>query len=851
MMSNLYLIIHGHFYQPPRENPSIEAIERQESAAPYHDWNEKIASECYTPNAASRILDRLGRIEAIVDNYQCISFNFGPTLLNWLERKVPETYQAILAADRKSVERFSGHGNAIAQGYNHIILPLANMRDRATQIKWGLADFEFRFRRPAEAIWLPETAINTATLAALIDASIRFIILSPFQAQRVRRLNAGENETWQDVADGSIDVSRPYRCFLKTTDGKVDKTKFVDVFFYHAGLARAVGFEHILRDAKAFAQLIQQSYSPRPGSNQLISICTDGESYGHHEPFGDMALAYLLHREAPRRGFQLTNYGEFLEQNPPQWEVDLKDGPNGEGTAWSCFHGVGRWYRDCGCNANAPAGWNQKWRSPLRNALDLLRDDLIQLYEEEGSKLLRDVWAARNDYIQVVLQRDQKSVQEFLEKHGATSAIFDHQVEVLNLLEMQRNAMLMYTSCGWFFNDISGIETVQILRYAAQAISLAQSVGKDELEKKFLDQLQRAKSNLPRFRDGAHIYQTLVKPSLVPFPRIAYHFALLSSFKKYEAADSVYHFKITQHEKEKLPVATNQVTVGKVEIVSGLTFAKRIYAYVLHNCEPLDGRGDIKLIRTDADYAQLKNELISQASGRKSQFEKYLRENWTDGHFSLVDALFEEREDFFQLLFHDQLEQLYQVYQKIFTDNQRFLEILFKKGFPIPDQLKIPAQTTLSRQLLMAVNNANGHFDKAFYKRALALVDKAHAFGFELDTGEVTKIVDQALQERMERLYRKPERQTCIELVEILEIANHLKLKINEGRLQNIMLKILTEKLPPLIDKIIANHLLNSQFELVTSLVQLAYKLNFATTWYKQQLRDLEKKISDDPRYWP
>ncbi|MDZ7263895.1 MAG: DUF3536 domain-containing protein [candidate division KSB1 bacterium] len=851
MQKNLFFVIHGHFYQPPRENPSIEEIERQDSAAPYHDWNEKIAAQCYTPNAASRILDRVGRIEDIVDNYQRISFNFGPTLLSWLERKVPETYAAILTADRKSVDHFSGHGNAIAQAYNHIILPLANARDKATQIRWGLADFEFRFRRPAEAIWLPETAINAATLAALIDASIRFIILSPYQAQRVRPLNVAGNEPWQDVSDGSIDVSRSYRCFLKKADGTIDKNKSVDVFFYHAGLARAVGFEHILRDAKVFAQLIQQSYNPQSGDNQLISVCTDGESYGHHEPFGDMALAYLLHREVPRRDLRLTNYAEFLELNPPQWEVELKDGPNGEGTAWSCFHGVGRWYRDCGCHASAPAGWNQKWRTPLRTALDVLRDDLIQLYEDEGAKWLRDVWAARNDYIRVVLQRDPKTIHEFLEQHGSTTAIFDHQVEVLNLLEMQRNAMLMYTSCGWFFNDISGIETVQILRYAAQAIALAQSFGKDELEHKFLDQLKRAKSNLPQFRDGAHIYQTMVKPSLVTFPKIAYHFALLSSIKKYETADSVYHFKIEHQDKQKLTLASSQATLGKVAIVSGLTFEKYTYCYLLHDSGQLDGLGYIKFIKTDADFEQLKNELQAQAAGRKSQFEKYLRENWTDGRFSLVDALFEEREDFFQLLFHDQLEQLHQVYHKIFTDNQRLLEILFKKGFPIPAQLKIPAETTMSRELLTAVKNASNHFDKAFYKRALALVEKAHAFGFELDTSQVTNIFDQTLQERMDRLYRKPERQLCMELVEILEIANHLKLKINDGRLQNVMFKLLTEKLPPMIDQIIANHQLDTQFELVTSLVQLAYRLNFSTTIYKQQLRDIEKKISDDPRYWP
>ncbi|HEX9970722.1 MAG TPA: DUF3536 domain-containing protein, partial [bacterium] len=440
MNNNRYLTIHGHFYQPPRENPWIEAIERQDSAAPYHDWNDRIASECYTPNAGSRILDNLGRIDDIVNNYQSISFNFGPTLLSWLELHAPESYQSILNADRESVAKFSGHGNAIAQAYNHIILPLANQRDKITQIRWGLADFQHRFQRKPESIWLPETAVNYDTLAALADFSIKYIILSPFQAKRVRRLNGNETEPWLDVSDGSINTFQPYRCFLNDKNGNKDRSKYIEIFFYHGGLSRAVGFEHILHDAKKFADAIEMTYANDSDQNQLVSVGTDGESYGHHEAFGDMALAYLMKVEAPRRGLTVTNYGEFLEKNPPQWEVEIKEGPNGEGTAWSCFHGVGRWYRDCGCHTSGGPGWNQKWRRHLRQAMDKLRDDLAQFYEEKASHFFKDPWEARNDYIEVVLDRSPKNVELFLGKHAKSTSIMDGKVPALNLLELQRNA---------------------------------------------------------------------------------------------------------------------------------------------------------------------------------------------------------------------------------------------------------------------------------------------------------------------------------------------------------------------------------------------------------------------------
>jgi alpha-amylase/alpha-mannosidase (GH57 family) len=410
-----HLIIHGHFYQPPRENPWTETIERQESAAPYHDWNDRIANECYLPNSLSRRLDDYGRIAKLVNNYEWISFNFGPTLISWLEDHVPEAYARILEADRSSAKRLNGHGNAIAQCYNHSIMPLASRRDQETQIRWGIRDFERRFGRPSEGIWLPETAINAAVLEMLVEFAFRFIVLSPHQALRMRSLDDASH--WKDVSKGTIPAGFPYRCFAPGARGKRDSRRFIDVFFYDAPLSTDVSFNHLLRNGDGLADAISLAY-PR-GGDDLVVVATDGEIYGHHEPFADMALSYLVESAAPRRGLALTNFGAYLDAHEPRFEVELKPGPNGEGTAWSCVHGVDRWKEDCGDSAGGGPGWNQKWRAPLRTGLNNLRDALAAHYEREASKLLADPWKARDEYIGVVENRSRDTAAAFVAAHAA------------------------------------------------------------------------------------------------------------------------------------------------------------------------------------------------------------------------------------------------------------------------------------------------------------------------------------------------------------------------------------------------------------------------------------------------
>src|SRR2546423_4325479 len=450
-----FICIHGHFYQPPRENPWLEAVETQDSAHPYHDWNERVAAECYGPNAAARILDARDRIAKIVNNYASISFNFGPTLLSWLEQREPDVYAAIVDADRVSRDRFGGHGSALAQAYNHMILPLANERDKRTQVRWGACDFERRFGRRPEGMWLPETAVDVDSLEALAEEGIALTILEPHQAARWRRIG---DDDWSEHA-GAIDPTMPYRCTLPSG-------RTMAIFFYDGPISRAVAFERLLARGENLAHRLLGAFSEGRTHPQLVNIATDGETYGHHHRYGDMALAYALDYINEQKLARVANYGQFLAEHPPERSVELI-----ERTAWSCAHGIERWRSDCGCSTGGDAGWNQQWRTPLRDALDWLRDQVAELFETRGGDVLHDVWAARDDYINVVLDRSDESLRRFLLAHAREGA----RVEtVLEMLEMQRNAMLMYTSCGWFFNDISGIETVQVLHYAARVIQLAE-----------------------------------------------------------------------------------------------------------------------------------------------------------------------------------------------------------------------------------------------------------------------------------------------------------------------------------------------------------------------------------------
>ncbi|HEY7220345.1 MAG TPA: DUF3536 domain-containing protein, partial [Candidatus Binatia bacterium] len=563
-----YICIHGHFYQPPRENPWLEAIELQDSAAPYHDWNERITAECYAPNSVSRILDEQNRIVKLVNNYSKISFNFGPTLLSWLEVKAPEVYAAILTADRESCKAFSGHGSAISQVYNHMIMPLANSRDRATQIIWGIRDFEKRFKRAPEGMWLPETAVDYESLDLLARFGIRFTILAPHQAARVRPLGGTD---WQEINGGRVDTKRAYL-------QRLPSGKSIGIFFYDDPIARGVAFEGLLSNGEHFIDRLIGAFSTERDGAQLVHLATDGESYGHHHRFGDMALAYVLDRIDAKQMARLTNYGEFLEKNPPADEVDIV-----EKSSWSCAHGIDRWWSNCGCNSGARPGWNQEWRKPLRESLDWLRDTIAHQWEDRARKLLKDPWSARNAYIDVINDRSAANIRSFIARHAVRTLNDAEAATALKLLEMQRHAMLMYTSCGWFFNDLSGIETVQILQFAGRVVQLAESVFGHSLEKQFVRRLAAAKSNLPEQGNGAQIYERSVRPAKVDWEKVGAHYAVSTLFEDYSSQATIYCYDAHLEDHQVFTAGRTKLGLGRVQLSSKITLeSQKLIFGVLH-----------------------------------------------------------------------------------------------------------------------------------------------------------------------------------------------------------------------------------------------------------------------------
>ena len=500
-----YICIHGHFYQPPRENPWTGTVEQQSSASPYHDWNERITAECYASNASSPILDGDGQVVRALNNYARMSFNFGPTLLSWMERHKPDVYHAIIEADRVSRKRFSGHGSAIAQIYNHMIMPLANQRDKKTQAIWGVADFQKRFGRSPEGMWLPETAVDLETLEVLAEVGVKFTILAPHQARKVKLIGQVE---WHDVSGGKIDPTRAYLCPLPSG-------RSMNIFFYDGPIAVDVAFGNLLNNGELFAKRLHQAFRDTSDWSQIVHIATDGETYGHYHRHGDMALAYCFHTIERDSLARLTNYGEYLQRCPPTHAVEIV-----EKSSWSCAHGVERWRDDCGCHSGSHPGRRQAWKKTLREAMDWLGERLAAVYEEEAALYLREPWEARDDYIEVMLDRGPDRVERFLQRHAARKLSGQEREKVFKLLEMQKHAMLVYTSCGWFFDEISGIEAVQVMRYGARAMELAEEVTGTELEPEYVRMLAAAPSNVDG--NGAAVYDLFVKrPRANPLPGVA------------------------------------------------------------------------------------------------------------------------------------------------------------------------------------------------------------------------------------------------------------------------------------------------------------------------------------------
>jgi alpha-amylase/alpha-mannosidase (GH57 family) len=736
-VSERYLCIHGHFYQPPRENPWLEHIERQESAYPYHNWNERIAAECYATNGAARILGDDGVISTICNNYANLSFNFGPTLLSWLERRAPEAYEAVITADRQSLKRFGGHGSAMAQPYNHMIMPLCTRRDKVTQVRWGVSDFVARFRRQPKGMWLPETAVDSETLTILAEHGIEFTVLAPHQARRVRR--QGESE-WRDVEGGRIDPRMAYRALLPGGHS-------LAIFFYDGPVARAVAFGDLLNDGVAFAKRLLSVFTDDPPKVQLSHIAVDGETFGHHHRHGEMALAYAL-SYVEQHGFaRLTNYGQFLELSPPTHEVEIC-----ENTSWSCAHGIERWRSDCGCNMGKYPGGNQAWRRPLRTSLDWLRDRLVEVYVRNADGLLPDPWSARDRYIDVVLDRSRDNVERFLQEQAGRDLDASDGQRALQLLEMQRHSMLMFTSCGWFFDDLARIETVQVLTYAARAIQLAEDVGRERLEAEFVKRLAFARSNVEEQGNGQQLYARMVQPKRIDLQKVAAHYAIRSVFEPDSDRDRAYCYHVMRHDYRELESGVAKLVIGQVEVQSEITWEARHLCFAILHFGDHTLNGGVCSYESDEAYFALIDEVGAAFKvADLTQVVRILDARFHKLKYSIGSLFRDEQRRVLDMVLDSTLKSADATYRGLYEQYAPLMRFLGHLGIPAPPAIHMAGEHVLNSSLRAAFEE-----DDLDLELIHALLDEAREVKVTLDEIGLGFAISKTLEHATRTLASRP-----------------------------------------------------------------------------------------------
>jgi len=772
-----FVCIHGHFYQPPRENPWLETVETQDSAAPYHDWNERICAECYAPNGAARVVNHKNQITRIVNNYARISFNFGPTLLSWLRENAPRTVRMILDGENRSRQRYRGHSSAMAQVYNHMILPLANARDRDTQIRWGMADYESSFGAPPEGLWLPETAADTATLEALATNGIEFTVLAPHQCKRIRPLK-GEVE-WTDTPNATVDTTRPY--LMRFASGAS-----IAIFFYNGPVSRAIAFEGLLDSGDHLAGRLKAGFkdSHQP---QLVHVATDGESYGHHHKYGEMALAYALRLLEQDKTVKLTNYGCFLEQFPPEFECEIV-----ENTSWSCMHGIERWRSDCGCNGGKP-GWNQAWRAPLRKAFDELRDALIPLTEREGSKFFNDVWAARDAYIHVVLDRGSESVDRFFAAQQTQALTEPERVQALKLMEMQRHAQLMYTSCGWFFDDISGIETVQVIAYAARVLQLAQQLfgeQAEQLQPAFLAHLSEAHSNAPEAGDGASIYKKSVETMELHLEQVAAHYAISSIFSSFADETDLFCYRIRRISHEIFTSGRGRLALGRAHVASAITGNAQSFSFAVLHFGDQNITAAVK--RYDDAGAAAFEAFCAEAAGhvQRADFPEVIRlidRFYGHADYSLTSLFRDEQRRIVALILKSTLVDIENSLTTIYQDHASLLHYLSQAGLPKPPALTLAAGFAINAGLRRALEGEPIDLPQLRYFLSLAKADQV-----QLESATLSYIADQRMKRAMlELLMSSGSLEMLDRALAMARTLTELPFELNLWQAQNIWYEIL------------------------------------------------------------
>ena len=766
-----FVAIHGHFYQPPRENPWLEAVEIQDSAAPYHDWNERVTAECYAPNTAARRVAEDNRILDIVNNFEKISFNVGPTLLAWLERHAPDAYDRILQADSRSRKARGGHGNAIAQAYNHMILPLATRRDKITQVRWGQGDFRERFGREPEGMWLPETAVDNESLEILAEAGMRFTILAPHQAWRIRKIDA---EPWEEVND-RIDPSRPY--LWRGPGGRT-----LTLFFYDGPISRAIAFENALDRAENFVARLTAGFAVDRDAAQLVHCATDGESYGHHKKFGDMALAAAI-TQIEAGGFAtLTNYAAFLAEHPPTFEVQIR-----ERTSWSCPHGIERWRSDCGCKTRAD--WQQRWRGPLREALDWLRDQVDAFYEARASAFLKDPWEARDAYIEFILDRSPEGLATWLARHRRTLLDAAAQVETRRLLEMERNRLLMYTSCGWFFDEISALEPTQILKYAAMALRYLRDLGGGQLEGEFVRRLEAAPSNVAALADGGQVYRTLISPAVVDLPRVVAHYAISGLFEEYPNDAPIYAWRVQRLDDAGDAYDATRLRIGHVQVASEVTGETRNLQYAVLHFGGHDFSCGVRPYEDERSYDTLKSDLLRRYAQRSiADMVRGLDEYFRPDLFSLTHLFLEQRRRVLANVIQAMLDKHEQTYHRIWEESRKLVRYLREADAPIPEVLRITAKHVLEEELAAELKRAADA--PTLPGRVFEVSEEARSLGLELDSTAARPIMRQVLWRALDTLTEQPTAERAGSIVALVLGARRLGIGFGLWRTQNRVLAL-------------------------------------------------------------
>ncbi len=761
---NRYICIHGHFYQPPRENPWLEEVELQDSARPYHDWNERITAECYARNSASRIVDGENRIIDLINNYSKISFNIGPTLCTWMERHKPEVLEAIVTADKLSRDRFEGHGSAIAQVYNHMIMPLANARDKYTQVYWGIMDFQRRFGRFPEGIWLPETAVDIATLEVLAQLKIKFTILSPHQAHSFKVERKGER--WQH-AHGSIDTKRAYSCILPSG-------KSIALFFYDSSISHDIAFQRLLDNGEHLANRLLGAFHQDESTPQIVHVATDGESYGHHHRYGEMALSYCLHTIDSSNSASLVNYGQFLAQHAPSYQVKII-----ENSSWSCIHGIERWRENCGCNSGR-AGWTQAWRKPLRDAFDDVRDTLVPLFEKEASRYLRDPWEARNDYIDVIHDRSRENVNKYIAQHARGELSHENKVRVLQLMEMQRNCMLMYTSCGWFFDEITGIETTQVLQYAARAVQLAETLFETPLEARLLERLGRAPSNV--MRDGAEAYKQYAKPASIDLLRVGAHYGIYSLFAERKGRTQLYCYTVDQEAYKKSVTGKFKLASGRILITSNLTWEQGRVSFAVVHFGDHNISGGVRPFMAEEAFSSMQVEILGEfEKSHITQVLQLMLKHFGSNTYSVWHLFKDQQREVVKSLLAGSLEHIGRDLRTIYDENFAVMNYLHNLRHPIPGALREIAGYVINAELLSLLERQDLDLE-----RLRQLNEQAQRWSCTLRTADLQYSASSWVNTQVESLKATPTDLQHLELItRSLDALRGLRLELDIWRAQN------------------------------------------------------------------